>query len=231
MIFITGDTHIPIDIKKLNSKNFPAQHSLTKKDYLIICGDFGGVWNGLAEERYWLKWLDERSFTTLFVDGNHENFDLLNKYPVENCYGGKVHVIRPSVFHLMRGQVYNIDGLKLFCMGGAESHDRTYRIEGKSWWSTEMPSKNEYREALENLNKNEWTVDVVITHCAPSSIQNEICYWYKRNDITNFFEVIKKDLTFKEWYFGHYHIDKEIKNFNALYDSIKLIEGVKNERK
>ena len=49
MIYITGDTHIPIDIKKLNTKNFSEQKTLTKEDYVIICGDFGGVWNGKNE--------------------------------------------------------------------------------------------------------------------------------------------------------------------------------------
>jgi len=43
MIFITGDTHIPTDVQKLNSERFPEQKELTERDYLIICGDFGGV--------------------------------------------------------------------------------------------------------------------------------------------------------------------------------------------
>ena len=30
MIFITGDTHCPIDIRKLNTSNFKEQQSLTK---------------------------------------------------------------------------------------------------------------------------------------------------------------------------------------------------------
>ena len=70
MIYITGDTHIPIDIKKLNTKNFSEQKTLTKEDYVIICGDFGGVWNGKNEEKYWLNWLKNKNFTTLFIDGN-----------------------------------------------------------------------------------------------------------------------------------------------------------------
>jgi len=45
MIFITGDTHIPYDIGKLSTKRFSQQKLLAKNDYVIICGDFGGVWN------------------------------------------------------------------------------------------------------------------------------------------------------------------------------------------
>ena len=52
MIFITGDVHMPIDVSKLNSRRFPEQKQMTKEDYLIICGDYGGVWDGSREEHY-----------------------------------------------------------------------------------------------------------------------------------------------------------------------------------
>ena len=39
MIYITGDTHIPVDIQKLSTKRFPEQKEMTKNDYVIICGD------------------------------------------------------------------------------------------------------------------------------------------------------------------------------------------------
>lgn len=55
MIFITGDTHIPIDISKLNVTNFPIQKELSKEDYLIVCGDFGLIWDKSNEEKYWTK--------------------------------------------------------------------------------------------------------------------------------------------------------------------------------
>ena len=92
-------------------------------DYVIITGDFGGVWDNSPRETYWLDWLEEKPFTTLFVDGNHENFDRLGELPVHQCQGGKVHYIRPHVLHLMRGQVFEIGGVTFFTMGGAASHD------------------------------------------------------------------------------------------------------------
>ena len=30
---------------KLNETNFPQQKHMTKKDYVIICGDFGDIWS------------------------------------------------------------------------------------------------------------------------------------------------------------------------------------------
>lgn len=125
MIYITGDTHA--DFKhRFNMINYPEQKCMTKDDYVIICGDFGGVWDEGKEsrnEKHWLNWFESRSYTILFVDGNHENFDRLNNYPEKKWKGGRIHELRPHVLHLMRGQVFEIDGKKLFTFGGAASHD------------------------------------------------------------------------------------------------------------
>ena len=80
MIYVTGDCHT--DFHKFEKRRFPEQKEMTKNDYMIICGDFGGLWCGNEGERRRLQELNNRSFTTLFVDGNHENFDLLYQYPV-----------------------------------------------------------------------------------------------------------------------------------------------------
>ena len=159
MIFITGDTHGNIDIKKLNSRMFPEQKTLAKSDFVIIAGDFGLIWDESKECQYWIKWLSEKKFTTLFIDGNHENFNLLNTYEVANWNGGKVHKISETIIHLMRGQVFSIDDLKFFTFGGAKSSDKEYRTENVSWWKQEMPSEEEYNEGLRNLRNNDWTVD------------------------------------------------------------------------
>ena len=104
MIYITGDTHS--DVSRFSTTEFPEQMLMSKNDYVIVCGDFGLVWNGSKRENYWLDWLENKPFTTLFVSGNHENFDMLKTYPVEEWHGGKVQFIRPSIIHLMRGQVF-----------------------------------------------------------------------------------------------------------------------------
>ena len=98
MIYVTGDCHQ--DFSKFSMKNFPDQKSLTKDDFVIVCGDFGGIFSTdatLRSENHILDELDARSFTTLFVDGNHENFDRLNSYPIEEWNGGNIHKIRDVV--------------------------------------------------------------------------------------------------------------------------------------
>lgn len=222
MIYITGDTHIPIDIQKLNSKKFPQQKELTKNDYVIICGDFGGVWSGDSKDDYWLDWLESKNFTTLFVDGNHENFDELEKYEECSWNGGKVQYIRPSVIHLMRGYVYDIEGMKVFTMGGAYSIDKAYRREGVSWWPQEMPNEEEIIRARQNLALNDNQVDLIITHDAPRSLASMICYEKTVKDELMFFlEEIKNNVAYRHWYFGHFHLDWKIDECHTvLYNKI-----------
>ena len=221
MIYITGDTHAPIDLGKLSTKRFPIQKELSKQDYLIICGDCGLVWDDSLRDIYWQQWLSDKKFTTLWIDGNHENFDLLYQYPLIDRFGGKVREISTDIFHLDRGQVLNIDGKKFFVMGGATSHDKIYRKEHISWWQEEVPSLDEMNRGIEALDANNWTVDYVLTHCAPRGIQTMIEDWYENDELTSYLERIRTDLKFTKWFFGHYHIDKEInEKFTAVYNNI-----------
>ena len=225
MIYLTGDTHGDYDLFKLNSKFFPRGKSLTKKDYVIVCGDFACCWDNGDFDKYIQGWYNDKPWTTLFVDGNHENHDLLDKYPVVEWNGGKVHMISDSIIHLMRGQVYTIDGTKIFTFGGAQSHDMWHRKEGESWWAREMPSDEEYEEGLKNLETNNYEVDFVITHCGPDEVVDILRELNERKDmthdkLTNYFGIVKEDLKFKKWYMGHYHKDLNLGKYRILYDDV-----------
>lgn len=236
MIYITGDCHS--DFQRFSTNIFPEQLEMTKDDYVIICGDFGGVWEKDGEssrEKWWLNWLEEKPYTTLFVDGNHENFDRIYSYPIGEWNGGKVHKIRNSVIHLMRGQVFEIDGKKIFTFGGARSHDisggilelddpdfrlkkkkldqgwKPYRINHLSWWKREMPTQEEMEEGRKNLEKNDNAVDFIVSHCCASSTAALISHGeYKPDVLTMYLEEIRQTVTFKKWFFGHYHENKNI---------------------
>lgn len=224
MVYITGDTHIPMDITKLSSKRFPDQKDLSKDDFVIICGDFGGVWNNDHEEIYWRKWLGQKKFTTLFIDGNHENFSLLNEFEIVDFANGKAHKISKGIYHLMRGQIFEIDGKRIFTFGGASSHDKEYRTKGKNWWEEELPSDQELETAISNLDANGWTVDYIITHCAPSSVQKRISSKYSQDIVTEFLEEIKNKATFDKWFFGHYHLDMAIDSkFCCLFNHVEKL--------
>lgn len=236
MIFLTGDCHR--NFERLNRACFPEQKEMTKDDYVIICGDFGGIWTkdqSDKEENYLLDWLEEKNFTTLFVDGNHENFDRLYAYPVEEWKGGKIHRIRPSVIHLMRGQVFTIDGKRIFTFGGAQSHDiddgilepddplykqkkkkldkewSLYRINHLTWWKEEMPSEEEMEEGRRNLAQYDNTVDFIVTHCCASSTLALFSSGQLKPDfLSAYFEEIRQQVKYKKWFFGHYHDNRNV---------------------
>lgn len=222
--FVTGDTHGDIDIHKTSNKRWPESKLLTKDDYLIITGDSGIVWDGDRSDRYIQKYWLEKPYTVLFVDGNHENHDLLDSLPVEVWNGGKIHRIAPGIIHLMRGQVFTIDGSSIFTFGGAKSTDKQYRKEGKSWWAREMPSKDEYEEGLKNLAAHDFKVDYVITHDCDSSLLPVLGGDYVSNELTDYFKSLLFDyhLDFSKWYFGHHHVDEEFSRgqFVAVYNNI-----------
>lgn len=251
MIFITGDTHGEW-VRRLSSKSFKEQKiGLGKNDIVIICGDFG-LWHDTPEERWNLKWLEEKSFTTVFIDGNHSNFDRLYSYPVKEWNGGKVHEIRPSVLHLMRGEVFEIEGKKFFVFGGASSHDisdgiiekdeegkwckkakfydkqrKNYRIRGLSWWEEELPSGEEMKNGIENLKKSNNKVDFIVTH-SPSAdvidLLNKDKNTYPQDRLTEYLKDIKENIEYSKWFCGHIHIDKKVsdKDF-ILYEKIVRI--------
>lgn len=255
-IFVTGDCHS--NFKKFSIENFPEQSELDKEDYVIICGDFGGIWDIGWEgknEKYWLKWLEDKKYTTLFVDGNHENFDRLYGYPVKEWHGGLVHEIRPSVLHLMRGQIYDIGGKKIFTFGGATSHDvsggildtedpdfisrkkaadkggEPYRIKHLSWWEEEMPSSSEYDIASKNLEAVDYKVDYIISHCCSSKCQNRIIPdgEFVSDALTDFFDLVRELCEFKKWYFGHYHMDLTVSDREVLLYNVILPIGASVE--
>lgn len=224
MIYVTGDTHGNNDILKLYDLAAKTP-GLDKDDYVIIAGDFGGVWNRktlFAD----LNNYSNLPFTTLFVDGNHENYDLLRTFPVNEWNGGKVQMIRPDIIHLMRGQVYEIDGRTFFTFGGATSIDKYMRREGLSWWSEERPSDDDLREGIDNLKRFDNDVDYIITHSC-----DEKALWYPplrtrefkmgvypENQMLSYFEDI---LTYRHWYFGHYHMDADLTDKKTvLYQKI-----------
>ena len=77
-------------------------------------------------------------------------------------------------------------------------------------------------EGLKNLEKVGNKVDVVISHSAPLSIVAIFSRGFYTHDIlTDYLEKIKERISFKTWFFGHYHETQMIgQKFVMLYDSV-----------
>jgi len=226
-IFVTGDTHGCVDVIKL--VEFAARNEwLTKDDYVIIAGDFGAIWDKGSLERS-LNVYSAFPWTTLFVDGNHENFDLINAYPIEKWKGGKVHKIRDDVIHLMRGQVYEIYGKRIFTFGGGTSIDRCLRTPKISWWPQELPTYDDLDEAEKNLKACNKKVDYIITHSCSERTLYELPLYAQsikaKVFLDNVFLSNFESVQYKRWYFGHYHLDRDLdEKRSAVYQRILLLD-------
>jgi hypothetical protein len=221
MFYVTGDVHADID--GFLDRDFK---KIKKTDSIIICGDFGLFWDGNETEKKNAKKLGSLKYKTLFIDGVHENFDALDSYPVTDWNDGKVQVIYKNLIHLMRGQVYNIDGKKIFTFGGGESTDKEMRTEGKTWWEQELPSLSEMEGGVKNLIANNWEVDYIFSYEAPASIKH---MFDDNEDTTNtlnlYFDYIIEKCKYKKWVFGNYHKNKRVSHIQeAVYDGVLKLE-------
>lgn len=228
MIYVTGDTHG--DFARFDSVRFPQQNEMSRADYVIVCGDFGGLFYGGKTDERKLDALSQKNFTLLFLDGNHENFPILNSFPVSDWMGGRVHRIRENVIHLMRGEVFSIDGQSFFVMGGGHSFDKMLRVKDLDWWEEEMPSDAEYKNAVSNLTAVDFKTDYILTHTAPLDTLHFLAtpFGHGHNPeltLNSFLEWVRENVSYKHWYFGHFHVEKTLwRNQMALYDGIVRIK-------
>ena len=227
MILIIGDTHGTRDNFDNVALSYP---NLTKDDCVIVTGDFGFVWGvneyHIKDDDKWLDFLEEKPWTTLFVDGNHENHMRLREYPIKEWNGGKVHEIRKSVLHLMRGEVFEIEGKTFFCFGGARSTDQLYRIPYRSWWPQEIPSKEEYDNAISNLELINYHPNYIITHAMPDIYLRELQgSHYEEDKVAYMLNDFLLQCIYDKWYCGHYHLDVKMRdNFQICYKQIYEIK-------
>ena len=221
MIYITGDTHG--DISRFNDKRLKR---LSEDDIVIVCGDFGFIWQGGDKERKVLKTLAKKKFTIAFVDGSHENFGRLRSFAESTWNGGTVHMIAPNVIHLMRGQYYTINGKTFFTMGGGESEQA--ELNGEDLWTGgSLPEKGELVMGAANIDIHGGKVDVIISHEPSSKIksilsdQDTLGTMSRINALNAFLEQLAETVEYKKWYFGKCHIDKHIPiKFYAVFNNV-----------
>lgn len=235
MIFVTGDSHGNYSIAKIENFAKGEGKNLTKNDFLIIAGDFGVLWDAslTKKEKKAIQHYNDFPFTTLFLDGNHDNHDRLERLPTEKKFGSDVGVVSDSIFHLRRGRIYEIDGKKIWTMGGGYSIDKATRAEFISWWRQELPSMKEMMQGVESLKKVKKEVDFIITHTAPKAVFEtlnkmvDIEYKNAREEweFQEYLQDIAHEVKFEKWFFGHFHCDIEIdKNFIVLYNVVREVK-------
>ena len=222
MIYLTADIHGHLGLDWLS--NQLSKINLKEDDHLIILGDAGIVWDETEhqEVRHYYECLP---CTTLFVDGNHENFDILDRMPIEIAYCGKTHRISNRIMHLMRGETYIIEGKTIFVFGGGYSMKKRDGSSPVFIWDREMPNECEYDNGLDNLQRINHDVDYILTHVAPTEIAKAIGREPLDDEIVlnDYLSHISDNNTFLGWYFGHYHVDMDFDRFHCIYRKIRMI--------
>lgn len=222
--YIAGDIHGALEIEKVLDfiELESCIRTLTEDDYLILLGDVGLCWDDGIKDAFVRKKLEELPLTVLWIDGNHENFDIIDSMPVTSWHGGMVQFIGEKIIHLMRGYVYEINGYKFFTFGGGFSVDKMHRQEGISWWEREMPSEDEYDRGKMQLRLHRNKVDFILTHTAPAHVAGQLVdtIYPGEEELQDYLEEIAQITNFKRWYFGHWHKDCVIDKYVGVYDNI-----------
>lgn len=230
-IYCTGDIHG--DLERFEEKKIK---KLKKNDILLVCGDFGFIWKGTKKEKRILKRLGKKKYHILFVEGCHENYDLLYNYPLEDYMGGKCRTIYGNLRCLARGSIFDFDGVRIFTFGGGQTYDEDWRRSMGTVWKQEMPEMEEIEEGIENLKRNKNEVDFIVTHEPPSGIRDFIGEGLsdilRRNQLSAAFDEIAANTKFKCWFFGKCHRNKVVSpKYRALFGDVVMLKSRKSKKK
>ena len=223
MVYFTGDTHGDYDFWKL--RLLKEKVSLTRDDIVLILGDCGVVFFAdEATRKEMIELYESVGATIIYIDGNHENFPLINTYPVTEIFKAKSHRISEHIFHIIRGEIMELAGHTFLCLGGACSTDKAYRIEGKSWWKEEEITDEDIQKALENAKRYDNKVDFILTHCIDTNIHFAAFHFYP-DVCTNLLSQIDYAVEYRMWLFGHYHEDRFLTSKKVcFYDKIAYLD-------
>lgn len=131
---------------------------------VLQVGDFG-YWPHVQWGQKFLVALEKRAkqsgVTIYWIDGNHENHDVLRDLP--RAGDGFVD-ISERIRHIPRGHRWTWEGVRFGALGGAFSIDWRQRTLGYSWWPGELVQP----EDVEALGSD--PLDVLVTHDVPAGV-------------------------------------------------------------
>lgn len=231
MIYITGDTHGEFS----GIENFIQRLNTSIKDILIILGDTGINYfvNNGDDTKASVKtkeYLSTLPITLFCVHGNHEERPYnVEGYEIQSHFGANTYVnpAYPNQIFAKDGEIYNFNGLKTIVLGGAYSVDKYYRLaRGAAWFASEQPNQIIKDYVSNQLDSSNWEVDVVLSHTCP--IETEPTHLFlpfiSQDEVDKstekWLQTVADKLTFKKWYFGHFHGDWKNGKYEMLYHSI-----------
>lgn len=231
MYYITGDTHG--DFTRI--ERFCERFHPTRDDVMIILGDAGFNYYGGKRDQRVKQRMAEMRITIFSIHGNHEmRPGKIPSYHLQQWHGGMVFVedAYPSLLFAVDGEVFDMGGLQTIAIGGAYSVDKYYRLmNGWNWWPDEQPTQ-EMKKGIEKcLDYQHWKVDAVLSHTVPLKYEPvevflpQIDQSQVDKSTETWLDSIEDRLTYRHWYAGHYHTEKEIDRLTLLFESIRELKA------
>ena len=195
-VYVTGDTHG--DFRQIG--DFCSVMGTKRDDVMIVLGDAGLNYFGDERDIARKTGVSRTRMTYLMIHGSHE--------------------MRPATVDRYKLVQWN---------GGAYSVDKEYRLRmGYRWFPDEQPS-DEIKEYVEQqLDKAGWKVDAVLSHTCPRKYE-PVEHFMPGIDQSkvdksteNWLDTIEDRLDYKEWYCGHWHINKQADKLTFLFHDIRL---------
>ena len=205
MVYLTGDTHGDLDRFRHGRLRWLGNGTSW------WCWAISALCGTQRRRTEKLDWLRKRPYTLLFLDGSHENYDLLAQYPETERFGGRVQSLGGNVYHVCRGSVLELEGKKVPVLRRGRKPGPGGTGAGRDWWKQEMPSDEEYAACEQNLEACGYQVDYVLTHDAPSRFLDfTVLASGETNQLHQFLDKILLKLTYEKWFFGCYHRDVQL---------------------
>lgn len=230
MIYITGDTHGNFE----HIESFCKRMDTSTDDILIILGDAGINFYGEEYDRRKKIYLNSLPITLFCIHGNHEQRPYtISSYKEKEWHEGIVYYEEEfsSILFAKDGEIFDLDGKKSIVLGGAYSIDKYFRLlRGYPWWSDEQPSMEIKQYAEQRLEEHNWKIDIVLSHTGPLKFEPREMFLegidQSRVDKSTeiWLDYIENKLSYKKWYFGHYHTEKKIDKVEIKFNDISLFE-------
>lgn len=228
-VYLTGDTHGSFE----RVINFCRQMEVQPENTFIILGDAGLNYYNDGRDRRGKKELAKVPITFFCLHGNHEMrpSEALG-YERREYHGGQVWVEPeyPNILFAIDGEVYDFNGHSCLVIGGAYSVDKFYRLaRGWSWFPDEQPSPEIKAKVERVLSEHNWKIDVVLSHTGPLKYEPVEAFlpMVDQSSVDKTTEMwldeIESKLDYERWYFGHYHIEKEIDKIRIMHNDYTLL--------
>lgn len=237
--YITGDKHRDFS----DVERFCKENGTRKKDVLIILGDSGFNYYGDNQDLRLKAKAANWDITLFCLHGNKENRPQnIPTYGLRDFCGGKVlyEPSFPNILFAVDGEVYHFGDKDYIVAGGAHSVDKIKcLVKGKPFWEDEMPGDEIKATVEKQLDARGHKIHGVLTHTCPVRYLPTEMFLNTQENATkkkkstlhfpkdidrsteNWLEEIERKLDYREWFCGHYHVDKQIDKITMMYSEIR----------